>query len=70
MDYNSALTGSRYSATKRKAKDNTVVINYEIKKSDFKKSEINADNSFFSNNICCADFKDNNDNNKDGKLIC
>ena len=61
--YNSALTGSMHAATKRKAKDDTV-INY-----DDKKSEINADNNSMSNNIRCADSEDNNDNNKDGNFI-
>ena len=64
-DYNSALTGSTYSATERNANDTFV-------DSDNEQSEKNADNNSNSNNNnnCCADSDDNNDNNKDGNFVC
>ena len=69
QDYfnSSVLTGSKpYTATKRNAKDDTLV--YSNNKN--KNSENNDDNNSYSNNYNrCAYSEDNNDNNKDGNFI-
>ena len=73
VDYNSALTGNKPTATERNAKNDnstwSLGFSHDLPINNNNSSENNVDNNSNSNNILCANFEENNDNDNDGNKI-